>query len=513
MGARLLKIFSLPYLIVLIGLAPLYFGQFDKFAADPGLGWHIETGRYVVENTSAPKSDPFLAPLSRPWVSDQWLSDLILYLGFQHGEWAALYNLVALVFIGTFFLIVLPQTFKSSGSWIAATVAAFFAYKISQIHFILRPVVFGFPFFAVTLFALLKWYRADLKSTPWYLVGVFVLWANIHPSFILGLLLIGIIATARLVDYILTETSKTLSLAGLLAAVKMPTVLLFVSALATLVNPYGMELHKSILLLGQSEFFMNLNEEWLSPNFKETSGKIFLLFLGSLVAPLLLGAKPKWRSGEFILGLTFLCFSLKAIRFFPYLGIVLAPLLADLLVGLASVGLIERYGSLILLRRGFSDLESRQSYSWLVTALILFGLFCGGISQNKVFFLDSELGPAKDVFPYQIMARLKEELSPNAELAVLASPDLGGFITLEGRGRIKSVIDDRNTLLGESFYREYLEASRDPSSLIQFARKVEADYFILAKNSPLLCGLEKAGAEKIIEDHNNILVKMRTLSE
>ena len=513
MPSKILRLFSLPMLMFLMGVVFLHQGQFDFFANDPGVGWHLASGEHILKNKSVPTEDPFLGFQTRPWISDQWLSDVILYLGFENGGWSTVYNLTALVFSLTFFVILLPGVYRLNSSWIASTVGAFFAFKISQIHFILRPVVFGFPFFAITLLAALAWYRGKSRSLPWYLLGIFFIWANVHPSFILGLGILGIVVGAQFLDYFLSQTSASISGLGLWQKIK-PGVLLFTACLAvTLINPYGTDLHKSIMQLGQSDFFMNLNEEWMSPNFDEVSGKLFLIFSAMLVIPLLLGGRPAWKSGEFILILVFLYFTLKAVRFFPYVGIVYAPLVAEALLSLGGAAVVQNYRSLALLRAGFSRLDAKQGFSAGLALLVLVGIAAWGAISHKILFFNSDFGPSKSKYPYEVMSYLRGVATQGAPVSLLASPDWGGFITLEGQGLIKPVVDDRNTLLGETFYKEFLEAAKTSQGWLEFARRVRADYFVISAQSPMRCEVERQDFRIVFEDSKNILVEVKDSRE
>src|SRR5690606_4929736 len=51
-------------------------------------------------------------------------------------------------------------------------------------------------------------------------------------------------------------------------------LLFLLCAGATVVNPYGVDLHASILELGHSSFFMNLHVEWKSIDFKNPEASL-----------------------------------------------------------------------------------------------------------------------------------------------------------------------------------------------------------------------------------------------
>jgi len=49
---------------------------------------------------------------------------------------------------------------------------------------------------------------------------------------------------------------------------------------ATFINPYGYDLHSSILSLGRSDYFMNYHNEWLSPDIFTADGGAVVCFRG-----------------------------------------------------------------------------------------------------------------------------------------------------------------------------------------------------------------------------------------
>lgn len=504
------KIFSVTHLIILIGFASLYFDQFENFANDPGVGWHLETGRYILEHKEIPRVDPFLSSTEPyPWVSDQWLSDVILFSFFDLGGWPLLYNLLGTLYLITFFIILLPGVRSLSGSWLASIVGIFFAFKLSQIHFILRPVILGFPLFAITLLAALRWYRHDIKNPPWWLIPIFLLWSNLHPSFILGIIVTGCIVMGAFIDRFLSGSSESLNSSTLWKDLKPGILFVSLGILVTVINPFGIELHQSILSLGQSDFFMNLNEEWLSPNFDELAGTLFLTFLTYLGICLGLGAKPRWGAGEALLFVAFTHFSLKAVRFFPYSTMVYAPLFAESLVALGSAKVFSAYNSFAMVKSACRRIEARQIFSPKFILSMLFIVLIWGIYNKQVALFNGVFGPGRLKYPYSAVEFLRSVGTREDPAVVLSSPDWGGFLTFEGKGFVKAVIDDRNTMLGEPFYKEYLETLRSGANWNAFAKKLGAEYFLLTTRSPLKCDIERHGLEIVFEDSQAIVAKLK----
>jgi len=504
------RFFSFSHLVFLIAFVSLYFVQFDGFANDPGVGWHLDSGKWMVEHRAIPKNDPFLSSLTpRPWISDQWLSDLIIYNLFQWGSWPILYNFIGTIFVLTFFILVLPAVSSLSGSYIAAAYATFFTFKIAQIHFILRPVVFPFLYFAITFYSLLCWYRGKSNKTPWYLILVMLLWTNLHPSFVIGLFLMALFVLAKFIDAFVDANSNTLSCKSVWPKIKIPFYLFLLASLVTLINPYGIELHKSVLSLGESKFFMNLNEEWTSPNFDELSGTIFGSILLYIILGLFLGGKPKWRAFEPLVLIIFTWFSLKAVRFFPYFGIVASLCMAESLMVLGRNKIFEKYTSFLVVKKAFMNIELKEGYSKRFVLVILGVIFIWGTINHRIFAFNEELGPRSNKYPFAALAWLNQNTPQDRSVTVLSVPNWGGFITHYGSGKIKAIVDDRNTLLGEDFYKQYFNAFKIGGNWREFAAQFNAEYLLLPRQNTLMCDIKETGFELVQQDEISILVKLK----
>src|SRR5690606_30220521 len=128
---------------------------------------------------------------------DQWLGDLTLWKMFQMGGYPLIYSAIIVIYLATYFGILYWGIVPLVSAPFAALLASFFAFKLGLVHFILRPVVFSFPFFAAVTIILFRAYERIMHGKPlpaWIyaaLPALFLLWANIHPSFVLGLVLIG----------------------------------------------------------------------------------------------------------------------------------------------------------------------------------------------------------------------------------------------------------------------------------------------------------------------------------
>lgn len=437
--------------LVLFGsLFALVMGKFfDGLADDPGVGWHFKAGQIISETGIIPHLDPFLGwPERAAWVCDQWLGDLIFYSIYKYGGWPLVYGFVGAWFFLYYFLILFPYSKRFAHSTIGVAIGLYFACKLATIQLLVRSTIFGIMFFGITLLVALH-ARRDLlsqnKIPAKYFVGLpllFLFWANIHPSFFLGFILLGVFLFSFFLDRFIYDASVTdktyLSWGGLIV----------VCVLVTLINPVGYELHKSIIELGQSDFFMNYHMEWKSVDFKAPAGE-FLYFLLAIIGAGWYFNENKRTSTWQILGLlVFGYLALRSVRLVPHLAIFCIIPCADAVAALWKGGL-----SKLPIFSGLTDpifvRAEKQSWfctfaaSMLVLAFIATPLYTGTFPLKTTYF-----GPYKKAFPYEGLKYL--DTSERAPIIVLNDPNWGGFITFYSESGHKPLFDDRNSVMGEA---------------------------------------------------------------
>lgn len=456
----------------LIAIGALIVVQMPGIANDPGLGWHLAGGSWSLRNFAVPYQDPFLySPEPRAWISDQWFSDVIFSAVYSLGNWPLLYTFITALFVATFFILLYPQVKRQSGLALPSALAALYAFKISQVHFILRPVVLSFPFFASVYLLLLRNERSNL-SHAFKLALIFLVWANVHPSFVLGLFIVGLWTITSCIS-LWRSTGKIFF--------SIPAVFLLCCAV-TLLNPYGFAMHRSVLALGGSPFFMSLHEEWKSPNLADYEGQLLLLGAIVVFAGVILCPRARRKMGLFALASwgCFLMFSIDAVRMLPYFGIASAfPLAVS--IGEFAGRAVRKFtlGNLISRRcMGLERLE-RTAYPGERVAeaclVLLVVLAVAGIFP----FQPPRPGPSPDSFPYGAVSFLTTEFNVKP-IVVLSHPNWGGFLTWFGKGELKPLIDDRNTLVGENFYQAYFERLKGPEKALKsFMKEYDCRFILL----------------------------------
>jgi hypothetical protein len=481
---------SLSSLLFFFTTIAILFSSANNIANDPGVGWHLATGNYILSKLQIPYFDPFLSNV-RPWVSDQWGSDVILSCLYALGGWPALASTIGTIFIISFFIILYQALLKEEILPIPSLVATVAAAKVAQIHYIVRPVVFSFLLFTVFLWLIRSTFihQEQQKVLPrncWMLFPLlFLIWCNIHPSFLLGIAILTIWPVSLLVHRLLVpdveQKDDTWKKAW------DSTFITLLSLLATMANPYGYGLHKSIVALSNNAFFMNYHSEWLSPDFDKIESKILEFLVLSLVVMTYFTKQKISRLSTFELlsSLFLLHGGLQAIRMTPYFLIAFAFPWARVLSSI-----IKANADRFLIRKlpVVDSFELRSSWYWagVMTCLIMvIGLPQLNLPQWKEL---PKFGPSAQEFPYTELQYILDHT--DVTTTVVAPGSFGGFITFISKGKLKPVIDDRNTLLGEKIYKDFHSAELNAETMREFSESFKAKYLILPKNHNLICSLE-----------------------
>ncbi len=217
------------------------------FRLDPDFGWHLRSGNYILAN-SIPRYDIFTYTAKNfVWINHEWLNDVIV---------SEIYNFAGNVALALFFGLLWSSVIVFASrkkDWFLSLLAtlAMFPYVGT------RPVVWSLLFFVL----LERMLEGKHKYRLFFLPILFLIWANLHGGFVLGLVVLGIY----------TLFSKT----------KISPFIFFTSFVATLVNPYGLNLYAEI---GRTLFDIRLHfriQEW-APFFISASGIFYIALFCAL---------------------------------------------------------------------------------------------------------------------------------------------------------------------------------------------------------------------------------------
>lgn len=210
------------------------------YPLDYDLGWHLRYGQDVVENHVISSVNTYSAEMTGfHWRNSSWASDVARYLLFKYFSFQGLMVAGVITMLVTFYIFAKGSKFSY---WEAALVFPVIAY----IEIPLTSASFRAQLLSFTGMGLIIWiissYQAGNKKALWFLPLLFLVWANIHGGFFLGILYLLAWTFLYIFKEVYLEKSQTLG-----TAIKSHAIWLllatFAGVLASLINPWGLELY------------------------------------------------------------------------------------------------------------------------------------------------------------------------------------------------------------------------------------------------------------------------------
>jgi len=232
MNENKIKISDRRWLIVTAVLGLLVLAASVYPASDPDIYIMLATGRYVAQTGHAPAVDLWShTAYGQPWPMHEWLSSLLFYGLFTLFGINGIILFKALALVLAFFLGL--QIMRLRGvSPPVALLTSVMALLVVNYAFDERIQVISFVFFMAALY-ILELFRAG-KIKQWFFLpltaGLFLVWANLHLGYVIGLGLYGL----ALFDGLLTGFTKKDW-----GFFKWSAIALVLAFLVTGINPYG----------------------------------------------------------------------------------------------------------------------------------------------------------------------------------------------------------------------------------------------------------------------------------
>ncbi|SIT50188.1 conserved membrane hypothetical protein [Paraburkholderia piptadeniae] len=183
-------------LVALIGYGIVLFAR--QVLNDGDTYWHIAAGDWILRNGFVPHADPFsFSAAGAPWVAQEWLSEVTMALAYKAGAWDAIVMLFGAVTALAFGL--LAHFLRRWLTQPAAMVLFILAAACVAPSLLTRPHILVLPILVLWSAGLIL--AKDKGTSPsLLLLPLMLLWANLHASFVFGLVLTLPIALEALVE-------------------------------------------------------------------------------------------------------------------------------------------------------------------------------------------------------------------------------------------------------------------------------------------------------------------------
>ena len=154
-------------------------------------GTHLAIGREIIQDRSVTDKEFLNYPsLGRHNPNGEWGFQAVLYLVYAAGGVYGVSLLCWAVVFSIFLLLHRSMVLRGGDPWLA--VLAIFAFSgFLRIRIQPRPEIFTYLFIALTIFLLAEYYFGKRKKLLYLFPAVILVWANMHPTYLMAFLLCG----------------------------------------------------------------------------------------------------------------------------------------------------------------------------------------------------------------------------------------------------------------------------------------------------------------------------------
>lgn len=310
---------------------------------DGDVWWHLRAGEEVLRSGRVPTTDTWsIVGEGMRWVSQDWLSNVGLVLGYRLGEWgAAVLSVVfSLLVVGS--LVVLWRAIgarERPTGWFARLVWLTVGLTVAGPVVGVRVQVVDLPLAALTLFVLWTFLDSRRPLVLAWLPVIGVAWANLHAAWLLIPLLGGAVMVGEAIDRL---TGRSLAQPPLTwREIGWLTLALVVAVGAVALNPNGPALYAYPFETSSIAAHRDFLAEWSPPDVGTLPGQLFAGFIIVGVLPALALGWRRLRTADLLILVGLAIMAATAARFLLIAGPIGAAIVA---VGVAPVISESRVG-------------------------------------------------------------------------------------------------------------------------------------------------------------------------
>jgi len=495
---RLAPDLSLLISTVTLGYCLFLFDGPRRLFRDADTGWHIRTGETILATAALPRSDPYSFTRSgRPWLAWEWGADVLMGTAHRMAGPAGVALLYAIAIAAGAWLWVRLHWTVGGNFWLACAMAAPML-STTNLHWLARPHVLSW-----LLMLLAVWYaeragpRFRAADAAWILCGSAV-WANVHASFPFApavALLYAFSHLARPWIWELDRGTERRRARWFLWAAGF-------SALGTLLNPYGWNLHRHVWeFLSQRELLSRIGE-YQSFNF-HAEGALQILLSMAIAALGGVLALGQGKLAHFLLSAALLATAMRSARAIPLVALLLLPLANGTiteslrrLAGQAASGLRAVLRGRVAGFLGYSErlraIDARLNGALLAPVIVL-----AAFAWIRTPAVAAHAGFPPDQFPVSAGREL-EKLPPDIRL--LHPDKYGGFLIYRFRGTRKVYFDGRFDFYGPEYMKAYARLVQLRPGWRDRLEEFGFTHALLPNDYALVEALEQLGWRRLYRD-------------
>jgi len=448
------------WLLALIFLFVIAFYTFNSIS-DNDVWYHLKTGEYIWETKTVPTHDIFsYTAQGARWVTHEWLGALIFFLVYHlfNSIWSVM--ILAAIFCLLTYWLVLKNAFLRGANFYLALILIFPVAFLTLGLWVPRPQIFSYFLMALLLFLLEKW-RRDKKNVVLYsLPFIFLIWANLHSSVILGLVIFAFYLIAdsiKLGPY--SESSEKVFSRPLFFVFVASLILCFVNPNTYRSLTYFLTISPVIKFLGVMDWKSILSYLYIP------QAIIFLILMvmmaGFIFWRSIVNKKFNWRD----LGLVavFFILPLISIRHFSYFPLVVFPIFV-------------RQLSEYIPTEKFLSKNSAKKLAYQI--LIVIAVICLII---KLFIF-----PGQAVNKHFLPVGAANFIEQNHINGSMFNLEMGGYLIWRLWPQQKVFLDGRNEVFAGQAAENYKKIALTQDNWLELVKNYNINYFVLGYKTPLI---------------------------
>jgi hypothetical protein len=441
------------------------------------LAYQLRAGAEILDDLAIPTVDTWtFTAAGRPWVDQQWGAQIILSLAERGGSWTGLVLLRASL-TGIIFgcLALIARRHGLSARSVALLVLA--ALVVAAPAMALRPQLLGMACFAVVL-VLIDGRRSHPRAL-WLVPVVVAVWANLHGSFFLGPVALGLTLLADVHDRD-AGRHRTLLVAG-------------ISLISTCLTPFGPWVWAYAFGLSANPEVTARITEWQPTVIRDVTGAIFFASVAGVVTLLARrGARTSWPTLAWLA--VFLVIGLWAQR-----GIAWWPLAA-------VVAVAPLLGSFQPMRAAEEPTRLRQLNGLLAAGLALIGIALLPMWRPLEPGTGAPAG-VLDHAPAGITAELRGRIAPGDRIL---NPQVWGSWFEYAVPAAQYAVDSRIELFAAETWEQYAALNNGSAGWQAALHDWDPDVIVVLSDMTSMAErLEKSGWTRSFTDTDGIILERR----
>lgn len=479
-----LDFFFIAIITWLFALGP---SGWDSLLGDGDTGWHIRAGDYMLKNRQFIHQDFF--SFSRPgetWFAWEWLSEVLFSCLNSIGGLKAIVLFSAVV-ITLAFTVVFRHMIWRGATPLVAMAVTLVATGAASNHYLARPHVITFLFLAISLW-LIDIDRKQETKWLWMLAPLTILWTNLHGGFFSLIACVGLVSVGSAIGQDWRAARRYATLGAICLSLSV-------------VNPYGIALHKHMVEYLRSDWIKTVVEEFQSPSFRNESVIQFegLMFLGIGFAGFFISRK---KYVEAFLILFWAHNALQSVRHISVFVLVASPIIAaEISRWLRSLCVGKPKDSTPRILESMSEDLTPACQSggiWILATILVF-----------VMWKDPQKWPQDfptEKFPVAMVTKHAKLLQQSR---VLAPDEWGDYMLYRLYPEVRVFFDGRSDFYGPQLGKDFmglLQASHEWENLL---KKHQFTAAMIPPSWPLASILKMDPTWKIVEDNGSAILFLK----